>query len=312
MSVQHPACSCRCHSSKFQPCDVPTGCADLHPADYVDTCGVCGSPTADQSALCVTHSQRLKADLGGVPELLAELETTICRQNRGPRGDGGKSAETPLIFNVAASGVRLDLECTLSAWCLDVSRRGEDDRDPLRAVDPHDHPGTAAWLVRNLDRLRHHPEAGQAYDEITDAIAQGWRAVDLAADLVVLGECTATEDPEGNPLPEMCRAVVYGHANALTATCRGCRNTHTIAVRREWMLRTLPDMPATTGALSRMIGHLGQALGGSTIRSWAAQGKLTAVGEDDHHRPLYLVKDVLTLFLGPETPDQPDIPAGAA
>lgn len=299
MSDQHAAC----------PSDEPS-----HDPHATIGCHVCGAPCGDDGGLCRTHSQRLASDLETVAELLVELETSISRQNRGRRdGSGGKSAERPLPYDPRCSGVHLDVTTTISAWCVEISRRGEDERDPLRAVDPHDHAGTAAWLARNLDRLRHHPDAGQGYDEITDAVAQGWRAVDLAPDMVVLGECTAIEDPEGNPLPEPCRTVVYSRAGAHTARCRGCGGVHVVAQRREWMIGYLATEPFTTGECARLLSYMGKAVGASTVRAWAAQGKLTAQDEDGRGHPRYLMGDVVRLAFGIDDTDQSDTrPAGAA
>lgn len=292
-------CPCRCHLGGPYPlCSIDGGCADTH---TTTGCGVCGAPTGDDGRLCVTHTDQLRRDLGGIPDLAAELDVTITRQNRGRPQPGGRSAERPLPYNVHTSGVRVDLETTVNAWALDVSRMGEDPRDPLRVHAAHDLPAVAAWLVRNLPTLRKHPEAAQAFDELTHAVSAGWRAVDIARDRIVLGACRGEAlDEDGEPTGAECEQVVYGDPASDTATCRGCGSVHVIAERREWMLGAVGEHLATSGQLSTLIAHLGRAVGRSTIRGWAAAGKLEARAWDRNDRAMYRVADVVALAFGGE------------
>lgn len=309
------SCPCRCHLGGAYPvCDNPEGCADQHDTTPGCQAPECGVPLPPGILLCTTHTQRLAADLAGLADLYPELGVQVARLNRARPQPGGRSSETPLIYNAHASGVRVDVETTISAWCLDVSRVcGEDERDPLTGVDPHDHAGTAAWLHRNLDRLRRHPEAGQAFDEITNAVTEGWRAVDIPHDRIVLGVCRGElHDETGEPTGAECDAVIYGQPGRDTARCRHCDAVHVVAERREWMLRALPDASVTTGQLSRLVDHLGFAVGASTVRGWAQAGRLTCVGYDGHGRALYKAGQAVALMLGLLGDEDPAQPAGAA
>jgi hypothetical protein len=144
-----------------------------------DGCGVCGAPAGDDAYLCRTCTLKLGADLRDVPSLWQELDTTRTRQDKLVLNSGAPSgAERPLFFNEHAAQAAWDLHATLNAWCLDVSRLTEDDRDQLAVVDQHDVPGLSEWLTRNMRTLRQHDEAAAAYDEIIDTIRRARRAID--------------------------------------------------------------------------------------------------------------------------------------
>lgn len=150
--------------------------------DTPNGCHTCGAPTGDTANLCRTHTTALTADLRTIRGLLPELEVTITRQDKLLHfNDRKSSAETPLNWNENASQVRWELEATVNAWCLDVSRLGEDERDPLQPIQPGDVPALADWLVRNIATLRTHAEAGKAADELGNAIRRVTRAIDHPA-----------------------------------------------------------------------------------------------------------------------------------
>lgn len=183
-------CPCGCHDGPRHPCSIEGGCGHLHTG-----CGVCGAPSGDGLNLCRTHTDSLERDLRGVEELVRELDITLTRQDRvNPANSIGKSAERPLAWNENAAAKRFELWATLSAWALDTSKIGEDGRDLLIAVPADDTTGVAGWLIRNLSTLRAHPEAGTAFDEVTDAIRGARRAIDRPA--------TATQFRAG-PCPEV-------------------------------------------------------------------------------------------------------------
>lgn len=142
-------------------------------------CLRCGSPTGDDGSLCRTCTFKLSADLREVPTYLwAELQITITRQDKLMPTSDRPGGEKPMVWNENASQVAWELQATLNAWCLDVSRLGEDERDLLAPIPQHDVPELARWLVRNMHTLRQHGEAGTCFEEIVDAIRRGRRAID--------------------------------------------------------------------------------------------------------------------------------------
>jgi len=204
-------------------------------------CGVCSAPTGDNEYLCRTHTDELKLDLASVPDLVVDLDVTTTRQDRvtGER-HGGRSATKPLPFNQHSAECASDLNITLNAWALDVSKLGEDERDPLKPIHHTDTPELARWLIRNIHTLRHNPDAGMATDEITYSIRQARRAIDKPFERVFAGPCNEPlDDGTGN-----CLEDLYGMPGKRMVTCPACGSHHDMAQRREWMLSIIEDQVA--------------------------------------------------------------------
>ena len=152
----------------------------------------CGRPV-DDAYLCGTCTQQLRATLDGIPDLAAELDTTITRQAVLGEKGGPRAAEKPLPFNVQASEAAWVLRNTLGGWA-----RVLDTEMPLggpgRGLEPISGPSgstrqgsqitTAAiarYLATRIEALRHHQAAGEAHDEIRTAVASAQRAIDHPA-----------------------------------------------------------------------------------------------------------------------------------
>ncbi len=283
------SCPCSCHGRGLgHPCDLDGGCGHLHPG-----CLVCSAPTGDQGRLCRMHTDELAADLTGVPDLVDDLQITTTRQDRvAAEKHGGRSSTTPLPWNENSATRAFELNTTLNAWALDVSRQHEDERDPLKLVHHSDTAELARWLVRNLSTLRHHPEAGAACDEITDAIRRARRAVDKPVEWVFAGPCHA---PGEDDTP--CREDLYGFPGKRMVSCPACGASHDMAQRREWMLGCIEDQVAYSGLLAGLVSNLGVPIASSTIRKYASAGRIKVISVDAKRRPLYRIGDVLDVFL---------------
>ena len=264
------------------------------PTIHDSGCQVCSAPTGDDARLCRTHTDDLSRDLASVPDLVSELEVTRTRQARvTAEKHGGRSAERPLPWNEHASAKAFELNATLNAWALDVSKLGEDERDRLAEHHHTDTIAVAAWLGRNLATLRQHPEAGTAHDEITNAIREARRAVDRPQERLFAGPCNEPDEDTG----EHCREDLYAAPGKTTATCKVCGTHHDMAQRREWMLSVIEDQVAYSGLLAGLVSNLGVQIGSSTIRRYAAAGRIKAISVDAKRRPLYRIGDVLDVFL---------------
>lgn len=254
-----------------------------------NTCNVCAAPSGDRLNLCITHTDDLTAELRAVADLVAELDITITRQNRSTAArDGARSATTPLPWNEHASATRSNLWSTLNAWALDVSKLGEDERDRLVEVDQHDIAGVAQWLVRNMPTLRQHPEAGQAHEELIDAIRQARRAIDRAPDEVAYGKCLNDEN-----LDEPCQSYLYGVPGKDYVNCRLCGARHGTAARREWMLEHVRGMTGTAVEVSGFLKLAGVKVTVDTVRGMAARSRILSVGVGKNDRALYRCSDVI-------------------
>lgn len=259
-------------------------------------CGVCAAPTGDGARLCRTHTDDLRDQLVGVPErvigaveLAAELDVTVTRQSRTTtRTEGRRTPERPLPWNENASAAAHILNTTLNAWALDVSRLGEDERDRLADIPAADTAAVAEWLARNLSTLRHHPEAGQAHDEILSAIREARRAIDRPADPVPFGPCGRSFE-DGT----VCQAVLYGQLDRPQVRCRDCGALHPIRDRLEWMLEHLRGLIATLPELVAIAKLAGKRTTEDSLRLMADRGRFEQAGVDVRGRPTYRVADVM-------------------
>ena len=139
----------------------------------------CEAPTPDGIHLCRTHTDQLSADLRRVPDIIADIEVTITRQDKlAPHTDRRSTADSPLFWNERAAQAKWELGATLSAWARETASVDEDDRDRLDALPACDPSKLARWIRRNLGALTRHPDVGQAHDELTNAVWRARRAVD--------------------------------------------------------------------------------------------------------------------------------------
>jgi hypothetical protein len=262
-------------------------------SQVVEGCAICSSPTGDSGRLCRTHTDQLATELATVPDLVDDLQITRTRQDRvTAEKHGGRSATKPLPWNEHAAQRAFELNATLNAWALDTSKLGEDERDLLAEHHHSDTAAVARWIARNLRTLRQHQDAGQAYDELSNAIREARRAVDRPLERVFAGPCGVEAD---NGF--ICREDLYAAQGKTTAVCKGCGARHEMAQRREWMLSIIEDQVAYSGLLAGLVSNLGVQIGSSTIRRYAAAGRIKAISVDAKHRPLYRIGDVLDVFL---------------
>jgi hypothetical protein len=283
-----------------------------HDADTRAGCAVCSAPTGDDGYLCKAHTQDLRADLQSllprweirngrrerISGAVEDLDVTITRQDRlQSEKHGGRSATRPLPWNEHAAVKQFELNTTLNAWALDASRVREDERDQLIHAHHSDTAAVAEWLIRNLNALRHHTEAGTAHDEITNAIHEARRAVDRPIERIFAGPCGAElKDDHDAPTGKVCTEDLYGTPGKSTAVCP-CGARHDMTERREWMLGCLEDQVAHSGLLSGLVTNLGVPIASSTIRKYASSGRIKVISVDASRRPLYRIGDVLDVFL---------------
>ncbi len=136
----------------------------------MSACECCGAAVLD-APVCTGCARRLELNLGDVPALVAELETVLARltayDTRPQRVTG--NAETLVPFSTPAGDARQHLHAILSTWCRLVYREKHQPRTDPRPL-PADRPSAmAGWLLHETEWIRHHTQAANAIDEITDA-----------------------------------------------------------------------------------------------------------------------------------------------
>lgn len=244
----------------------------------------CGRPTGDNAYVCTGCADHARAALRTIVEGLdADLTVTLAKQGSRPTSHGGghgKKSEAPLPLDLRAAEARTVLTGTLRAW---VQRT---HTDMPRATKPRDTmPAMANWLLPLTGWLRHAPYGAQALDEITSAVQQALKVIDIQEERIGVGRC-----------PD-CSSPVYAPASRLVAYCKteDCEGTVDIGLWQQSLQQLAWDHEAgATELASFATKHLGMNLKATTIRSWAHRGKISPTNPNDS-TPRYRFADVATL-----------------
>jgi predicted Zn-ribbon and HTH transcriptional regulator len=272
-------------------------------------CGNCGRPSSDGARLCTTCTKALAAALRGVPELVEDLHITLSKQDRlalsGPMSSKGAEVPLPVRLDVPDAiwtlgnvittwareladthGLRLDVRAALQST---YAARRPARLDPARISGPITSLELAAgWLAEYADRLRTLPDALQAHDEITDAIAYARAVIDRPAARLFVGPC------------DECGADLYGRPGQTSARCERCGSEHDdLAALWDSALLRLRGYPATAATIAGHIGELyGVQVNRVTISKWHSRGELipmdwVPMGQGERTAPRFRIGDVL-------------------
>lgn len=264
----------------------------------------CGRETRDEAYVCDQCADNLARDLGDVPWLAEELETTIGRQTGQQYTGGSRSAETPSPVDWGASEARTHLKAILVLWtrfCDEEHVRSSDPRDGLPTDDL---AALSRWLLWRVDGLTLHDIGPDAVDEIASAVAHCHRVVDIPAEKQYMGTCDACESP------------LWAKARAATVKCRRCGEQFPTAGRRQALedeaMDKLMDRLFTASEASLILCAHGLAPGtdevrlADRIRKWAKPRRpgltpqLVERGHvrraDQRTRPAYRLGDVRDLL----------------
>jgi hypothetical protein len=253
----------------------------------------------------------LRQNLNRTPDLLADLDLTITRQDQlvGKSGRGG--GESALPFKPAASEARWVLVNVLTTWVRVLHEetgitemvgpvcRGAcvhwSCATVTRTRSPRTPEEAAVWLGRHYMSIALHPAGGEAVDEIADAVAAGVRAIDRPVDTrTYLGMCG---DPAGR---SGCQGRVYARPNRDQGFCDTCDTSHSVDYRRAVLVRSMATQRITALEISQILPKLGVELTVRQIQNAGRAGLIVAVSTDRHGKRRYLVWDVLRALLTPE------------
>jgi hypothetical protein len=146
-------------------------------------------------------------------------------------------------------------------------------------------------LAANLDALTRQPQAGQALDEIGDAVGRAYRAIDRPAARLLAGMCNT---PVGFAV---CHAMLYAKPGDLETKCVNCGALHNVPERRMWMVNAAAELQVTHGvAMGWVVLLMAKRIPAPTWRSWVHRGRVTPVGMRDG-RPLYRFGDIRDLAM---------------
>lgn len=246
------------------------------------TCPSCGADEPD-NALCRRCTARLRSDLADLPALMQDLDDVLTRQTQTGTGNGKrKSSDRPLIFDQTASITREAVINTISTWVRDL-----DMGDAVNLGSSFQ--SWCRWLTERIDRIRFHVAAGEIFDELTYAVADVRRTVDVPSPRIPYGNCG------------ICNRTVYGSRDATEVTCRYCELAGIASVlpvdRSHVGLWTkAPDQLVTRKDALEALPFYGLEVKPETFRSWVKREQL--VRREDPKRPdrtLYRLGDVLDL-----------------
>jgi len=247
----------------------------------------CGKPmpTGDNSTACPACWRRFDANLGDIPAIMTELDTTLSRQTASGSSNGPRSSETPLPYNVDASDAARLLSMTLWPWV----REGLDAHPGVPLPSPSV-VSMAAALMHLHGWLVVHPEGYLAIDEVGYAVSQARTAIDRAADRVYAGTCDG-DDGE-------CGEELYAVEGSTSLRCPVCSTERDVYIWRRNRLEAAGDSLLTLSEMTRAIGETGtETVSRKRLEGWVRRGRLIRAGNLGAV-PLYRVGDVLDVIEG--------------
>jgi hypothetical protein len=243
----------------------------------------CGAPIPDQGWICRSCTGRMVADLAVIPDLLAELDTTITRQARittPAKGNGDK----PLPYDTKASAAFTALNTAIHGWTRILA---EEAGVPL----PPPHSYVTVWLSRRADDIRMREWAEEMAHDIDRAVREGWHSIDRPEERYYAGPChNEVNDPAGLYL---CPQILWAKLTAAHVRCRSCKAEYDAHERRAWLLSAASDVEETASVVASALTVMTRTrVTASTIRTWASRGILHARGVRGDAK-LYRVQDVI-------------------
>jgi len=235
---------------------------------------------------------------------------------------GGLRAE-PIPVDLGASERLGDVANTITAWARHVcetrgtelpARRpqlgplcaGTCEHGPLcagtcehdscagiqRRLPPSALGEAAAWLATQVDWLRKRPEAGEAFDELTDACTRLRALVDRPATQALVGMCD-------------CGKVLYAPDGRTVVQCpeKLCQMVWHVARSRDILRDALREKLFTAAEAGHLAAYWDERTSEQIrklISMWVQRGRLTAhgwiagsTGTDEERSPTYRFGDVI-------------------
>jgi hypothetical protein len=257
-------------------------------------CPSCGRKVPDW-LLCTSCTRILEGNLKALPELMRELRTTFTRQSQAGTGNGGKGAETALVFDENAATIQDEVINAIGSWVM-VFELGQGDlwtyqtmcvclppfaRCKLLHIKVYlvanSMQAWTDWLLQRINRIRGHDKASMFADEIADCVKRVRRAIDRPADRLYCGKC------------DICQSGLWAKASDDVVTCQSCAgmvppiiSSVLVTGRRDAMLEQATESLATRAEiLTAVPGMYGVPINGDTFQSWVKRGRLISVGTRD-------------------------------
>ena len=228
------------------------------------TCGTCPKTTGDGMHLCHDCTQTLAHHLAGLTATIAELRTTMARQDTGTPSVGSGSTTPQPAINLDALEAYEQLREVTVGWAVALQGRA------FYWLTVTEDAGT--YLHQNLDLVRRQDWAPDLARELAAAIKQAVQVTDRAADKISLGRCQTIT--EGIRCPDTVTAI-QGHT---TGRCRTCGTTVDVHQHQQWLITEAWHVQAPLPAILRALKHSGHLnIPITRAENWVARGKLAPV-----------------------------------
>lgn len=296
------------------------------------TCRACGATA--QAWLCDTDTIDLETAIADLPALCEDLAIAMTRQSRTYRpnrpatepaedwrGADGALLTTPLPIDIAAADLLGKARSTLTTW---IRHLAETRGIPVR-IDDATRAGLTAWLLRNIDAVRHDEAAGVIHQQLTALRDEMRRAIDSAPSRIFAGPCTNIADrvtvtivggtrwtqTETGPCGRDLYAMPWRRDDGAKGEPRnircdghrgdgkGCGASYTYAEREDFLRDSIEDALMPLDVLRAAVPKLFPAVvmpSAATWRSWLFRGRIEARGVDRQGRELVRGGDVMVLL----------------
>lgn len=236
------------------------------------------------AALCLECVGRFAERARRARWLVRQIEINVTRQSQaGTRfREGGRSTETPLVFDDAASEAAWVLDNTLASIarrCMDAWGFGPVDPDDL-----------AGWLEDHAVYVARVDDAGDMLGELDSAVRLCLEAIDnRQGRRIYIGDCR-------------CGTAVYGDEDqGELAGCRRCGEIFRVAESRQANRNAGRELLVTADEAAKYAGSLyGVQITAKIIRVWGSRGKIEGRGRDRQGVTVYRLGDIVEVARNPQ------------
>jgi hypothetical protein len=244
--------------------------------DWPATCK-CGRkcPTRDAAYTCEDCLDRLSKALGDMAWVDTELAITIGKERGLPTEGGPAGSEKSLPFHVAAAQVRDNLRNTLVGWVRVCAEEGVRSSDPRDGLPEDTLTAMSRWLLWRVDGLAFNEAGSEAVDEITYAVTQAVKAIDLAPERQYVGPCSCGRD-------------LYRKPGAPKVKCRACATEYDAEVFLADMAARMADLDLLVTAVegAGLLSRFKLETTARVIYGWEERKLIAAHGERQEGRKM--------------------------
>jgi hypothetical protein len=247
-------------------------------------CDVCGQKTP--AFICWKDTKELRKALVSAVWLDSQRAEAV-RRGRAPGRHQAPTSVVPVTKRGIETAQKLH-DC-LVGWvrmlCEDkgVTYPGNNETTQL-----------GAWLAHNVASIQYSEFAAEAYGDITDAVANLRRCIDIPEQWQPLGQCKKGADETTHE--DGCEGYVYYAKGKPEAKCRDCGERYDVEDRKAWLIVSLGAWPLTATQIEQLPPLVDERkIKAATVRKWASRGRLFALDEDVYGDARYKLNDVIAL-----------------